>query len=263
MSRQRRIALVACVVLVGLTIGTAVALPALRRSHAAAAAVPQDQPGPVLLVPGFGGERAALEPLANRLRVGGRKVQVVVLPGTGNGDLREQAKALGTAAKDALARTGAPSVDVVGYSAGGVVARLWVRFYGGAALARRVVTLGSPHHGTELAGLASLTSSTSCPAACRQLAPGSDLLDKLNRGEETPAGPRWVSLWSDDDQVVTPPDSARLAGAVDIVLQQVCPGRRVEHDQLPIDTLVLSIVAAEVGAAPVVSLRAADCARLT
>ncbi|MBW3609709.1 MAG: hypothetical protein KY463_15490, partial [Actinobacteria bacterium] len=70
---------------------------------------------------------------------------VVRLPGDATGDLRASAELLCAAADAALA-SGAPSVDVIGYSAGGVVARLWV----GARPqdVRRVVTLGSPHHGT-------------------------------------------------------------------------------------------------------------------
>ncbi|PZS33971.1 MAG: lipase [Pseudonocardiales bacterium] len=262
MSLQRRIALVAAVVVLGLTVGIALAAAAVDRSRSAASAVPQDRPGPVLLVPGYGGDGRALGRLATRLRSAGRDAQVVALPGDGTGDLREQAKALGTAAKAALARTGAGSVDVVGYSAGGIVTRLWIRSYGGAALTRRVVTLGSPHHGTDLAGLASAIQPGACPTACRQLAPGSDLLNSLNSGDETPAGPRWVSLWSTSDQVVTPPDSARLSGAVDIVLQDVCSGVRVEHGELPTNPLVQAIVLSEVAATPVVTPRPGDCAGL-
>ncbi|MEP6696855.1 MAG: lipase [Pseudonocardiales bacterium] len=261
MSRRRLIAgLISAVVVLGVVIGVALTIAGSR--HPTPAAAPQDRPGPVLLVPGYGGEGSGLLPLAARLRSQGRLAEVITLPGIGTGDLREQAKTLGAAAKAALARTGAASVDVVGYSAGGVVARLWTKSYGGAALARRIITVGSPHHGTDLAGLASALDSASCPAACQQLSPGSSLLGALNRGDETPAGPRWVSLWSTNDQVVTPPDSARLSGALNVVLQDVCPHVRVEHGELPASPLVESIVLADLGAAAVTAPQAGECGRL-
>jgi triacylglycerol lipase len=53
-------------------------------------------------------------------------VTLVDPPSGGTGDLRTQAQVLGTSAKSAIARAHAESVDVIGYSAGGVVARLWV-----------------------------------------------------------------------------------------------------------------------------------------
>ena len=81
----------------------------------------------------------------------------------------------------------ADSVDIIGYSAGGVVARLYVRDEGGASVVRRVLTLGSPHHGTDVAALAE-EAAGGCPKACEQLATGSDLLRRLNAGDETPEG---------------------------------------------------------------------------
>ena len=221
-------------------------------------AVAQNQPGPVLLVPGYGGSTSSLSSLAGALRHGSKDVTIVSLPGDGTGDLRAQAQTLGRAATAALARTQAASVDVVGYSAGGVVARLWVRDYGGAAVARRVVTLGSPQHGTRLAELGALLPAA-CPTACQQLAPDSDLLASLNRGDETPAGPQFYSIWTTDDNVVTPPDSARLTGAVNLTVQSVCAAADVSHGDLPRDRLVQAIVAADlVGGAPV-SPTTADC----
>lgn len=142
----------------GCTAVTAVAIAAsvfvLTRSATPTKPVSQGTAGPVLLVPGYGGSTTALDSLASVLRAGGKDVTVLALPGDARGDLGAQAAALGVAAAKTLDRTGAASVDVVGYSAGGVVARLWVRQHGGAARARRVISLGSPQHGTDLASLA-------------------------------------------------------------------------------------------------------------
>jgi triacylglycerol lipase len=228
----------------------------------APARVSQAEPGPVFLVPGYGGGTGGLERLATRLRAAGHDATVLPLPGNGTGDLRDQAAALDVAVRSALAQ-GAPSVDVVGYSAGGLVARLWARDHGGAAVARRVVTLGSPHHGTDLAALAGLIAPGSCPLACRQMAPTSPLLARLDRGDETPAGPRWVSIWSDQDQVVTPPATARLAGALDVVVQSVCPGRRVGHGDLPTDVMVENLVVRMLGPALPTAPGRAACSALS
>jgi triacylglycerol esterase/lipase EstA (alpha/beta hydrolase family) len=247
--------LVAAAVLIGV-------LVALRADPPARPVpVAQDRPGPVLLVPGYGGSVTGLTVLAGRLRTAGKDAAVVALPDNAQGDLGEQAKALAAAARAALRRTGASSVDVVGYSAGGVVARLWAKDYGGAAVARRIVTLGSPQHGTALAALGSLVSGA-CPLACQQLVPTSALLTALNTRPELPAGPVFVSLWSSRDEVVLPPDSARLTGAVNIEIQQVCPDSVVSHAQLPTDPLVAAMVLSELSSAPARALTAADCAGL-
>ena len=218
----------------------------------------QDVAGPVLLVPGYGGSTSALEVLAGRLRDAGKDAVVVALPGDGTGDLREAARALATVADKAIA-AGAPSVDVVGYSAGGVVVRDWVRELGGDRKARRVITLGSPHHGTKLAALGAAFVPGACPTACEQLVPGSSLLNKLNGGDETPAGPQWVSVWTTQDETVTPPESAHLDGAEDIVLQSVCPGLAVSHSDLPRIALVTRIVLDSVQTGPVLPPSKADC----
>lgn len=203
-------------------------------------AAPQDRPGPVLLVPGYGGGAGPLEVLAEALRRAGRTATVVQLPDGGTGDLRAAADAVDDAADMVLAGSPAPSVDVVGYSAGGVVARLWAQDSGDRV--RRVVTLGAPHHGTTVAALGAALAPRSCPVACRQLVPGSPLLEQLNADDETPEGPGWLSVWTEQDQVVTPPESARLDGAVNVALQQLCPGVQVTHGQLPTLPLVHGLV---------------------
>jgi triacylglycerol esterase/lipase EstA (alpha/beta hydrolase family) len=243
-ARRRLVLAVAGVLVLGAVVG---AMALLLSRDPAVQPVPQATPGPVLLVPGYGGSTTALEALAEELRAQGRDAVVVSLPGHGYGDLGGQAEALGKAAVLEQQRTGARSVDVVGFSAGGVVARAWVRDHGGAGLARRIVTLGSPHHGTDLAGLAGDLAGDSCPVACQQLEPDSDFLRHLNAGDETPVGPLWVSIWTTDDKTVVPPTSADLAGALDFSIQSVCPGLRVAHGALPPTHAVIDAVLRESG----------------
>lgn len=228
------------------------------RAHAGRPPGPaQDRPGPVLLVPGYGGSTGSLDLLASQIRASGRSATVLNLPGAGTGSLIADAALLNAAVNRAL-QHGAPSVDVIGYSAGGVVALIWARRDGGAARARRIITLGSPFHGTELAAAAQAFVPGACPAACRQLVPGSTLLAGLDL--TNPAGlPRWLSLWTTDDVVVTPPDSARLAGAIDVPVQAVCPTLNISHSQLPTSPVVVGMVLQALGRSPLQQPSAADC----
>jgi len=259
MSPRRR-AVVAAGALLAVVVVVLALVRATRADDAAdGAPAPQDRPGPVVLIPGYGGGTAALGVLGRTLEAAGRRVVLVPTAGGGTVDLRVQAREVDRVVAGLVA-AGAPSVDVVGYSAGGVVARIWVAEDGGAHLARRVVTLGSPHHGTSVAELGGLVAPDSCPAACRQLIPGSDLLDRL---PETVPGPRYASLWTAHDDVVTPPESARLSGAVNVPLQAVCADDTVDHARLPTDPLVVGIVLRAVGAAPLTAPPApAECGAL-
>ncbi len=239
MSPSRRLLLQALALLAAILVGFLLLARVLETEPLPGRAAAQDALGPVLLVPGYGGSTGALEVLATSLRTAGRDARIVPLPGDGRGDLRESAAVLKAAADAALA-AGAPSLDLIGYSAGGVTARLYAKENAGDV--RRVVTLGSPHHGTKIAALGIALSPGTCPTACQQLAPGSDLLDGLNDDDETPAGPQWLALWTEQDETVTPPESARLDGAVNVSLQGLCPGLQVSHSALPTGPVVRSLV---------------------
>lgn len=255
---RRRLVLGAAVLVAAAVVATIV-VSVTGRGGSTAAPVPQGSAGPVVLVPGYGGSTTGVSDLAKVLRAHGKDATVFDLPGSGTGDLDAQAVDLGHTVRRVLQRTGAPSVDVVGYSAGGVVARLWVRNHGGSGEARRIITLGSPQHGTGVAALAGSALPGACPTACRQLAPNSALLDALNSGDETPAGPRFVSIWTTHDDVVLPPDSASLNGALDFTVQSVCPNDPVLHSGLPTDPRVQSIVLAELAPGPPVTLTPSRC----
>lgn len=261
--RRRRILGIAvtAIVLAGAA-GIAVAVsrggqPGQERGAGRRAAPAQTRPGPVLLVPGYGGGTGSLDSLAGRIRATGRVATVVTMPGPGTGSLVADAAVLNAAVNDALAR-GAPSVDVVGYSAGGVVALIWARRDDGIARARRIITLGAPFHGTSLAAAAQAFVPGACPVACQQLIPGSSLLGSLDVAHA--AGlPRWLSLWTTDDQVVTPPASARLPGAIDVPVQSVCPSVSISHSQLPTSPEVTAMVLQALGTSPLRKPTAALC----
>ncbi len=255
--QRRRLALV-LIGLAGVLVLALAATLVVRLTRPTAAPVPQDQPGPVLLVPGYGGRVESLDPLVAALRSAGRDVRIVPRLGDGTGDLDAEAEHLADVADQTLSETDAPSVDVIGYSAGGVVARLWVRDHGGDAQARRVLTLGSPHHGTSQAALGRELAG-GCPRACEQLVPDSDLLRRLNAGDETPDGPQWATVRSRGDQVVTPVDSAALEGAVNILVQDVCPGASVSHGELPGTPVTLAALDAVLGVGPPVAMARGAC----
>jgi hypothetical protein len=245
--RRRAVVLAAALLAAATAAALAVPWVADRTGGGRGGVADPARPGPVLLVPGYGGGTGSLEALAGRIRAAGRAATVVPPPGDGTGDLRAQAAALDRAVAAKLAG-GAPSVDLVGFSAGGVVARVWAQEHDGPARARRIVTLGSPHHGARIAAAGAVAVPGACPAACQQLAPGSRLLADLDSPVPTP--PAWLSLWTVDDETVTPPESARLPGAVNVALQAVCPTARPGHGGLPRDPTVTRIVLDALGAAP-------------
>lgn len=129
--------------------------------------------------------------------------------------------------------TGAARVMIVAHSMGGLVARAHARRYGTSRVAR-IVTIGTPHHGSLEAWLSMGTS-------LAQLRPGSAWLAELDR-EPLPAVPI-VSIWSWHDSMVVPQTSARLAGSVDVPLVGI------GHNALLGDGAVFARVEAEIAAA--------------
>ena len=241
-----------------LCVAVAAVVAGIRLSRGQPKPVP-GRPGAVLLVPGYGGSTTSLDELAARIRSAGRTATVVRLAGDGTGDLTVQAQVLGGYVDRAVGAGSGP-VTIIGYSAGGVVAWLWDVDYGGAAQAGTIITLGSPLHGAQIASVGAGYDPAECPVACEQLVPGSALLAGLQRSAQP--RPPWLSLWSTDDLTVRPPDSARLAGAVNVPLQSVCPGVDIQHGQLPTAPLVVGIVLRALASGHVSAPAPGSCAAL-
>jgi triacylglycerol esterase/lipase EstA (alpha/beta hydrolase family) len=130
-----------------------------------------------------------------------------------------------------LAATGAHQVIIVGHSMGGLVARAYLSRHG-AAKVRRIITIGTPHHG-------SLHAYLFPGVALSQMRPGNAWLERLSAA--TPrGGPHIVSLWSWHDSMVTPQTSCVLEGAENVALTGI------GHNALLSDTGVQRRVAAEI-----------------
>jgi triacylglycerol lipase len=191
---------------------------------------------PIILVHGYGGTPASMGTLAAVLRHDGRTVISVALPQHGEAEINREAHAVA----DAVDRTGAAKVDLVGFSAGSIVVRTYLYSTAGRSKARRVVLLGAPDHGTKLASLALSTDPSLCLDACRELTRGSGFLRALNSRASSSTAPITV-IWTRDDKVVTPPDSAVLPGASNVEVQSVCRDAVLPHGDLVTDPLSIGL----------------------
>lgn len=192
---------------------------------------------PILLVHGLVGNRSIFRLLrrALRRRGFGRVLTVNYSPFTY--DVRSAAATLARLVERTCEETGYERVHVVGHSLGGVVARYYVQRMGGDARVHTLCTLGSPHAGTVTARL---LPTRLAPALVRQLRPGSSLMTEL--AEPAPGcRTRFVSFWSDLDQLIVPKRSARLDHP-DLTVRNVLL-RGVGHMSLPIDRRVVHEIA--------------------
>jgi pimeloyl-ACP methyl ester carboxylesterase len=179
---------------------------------------------PILLVHGLVDNRSIFTLLRRALhrRGFGRVLTLNYSPFTQ--DVRSAAARLERLVERTCAETGYERVHVVGHSLGGLVARYYVQRMGGDSRVHTLVTLGSPHSGTNAAYLLP-------QRLVRQLRPGSELMQEL----AAPAAgcrTRFVAYWSDLDQLIVPKRSAKLEHA-DLQVRNVLL-RGVGHMSLPI-----------------------------
>ncbi|MEU5371125.1 alpha/beta fold hydrolase [Streptomyces sp. NPDC005951] len=155
---------------------------------------------PVVLLHGFIDNRSAFLVLRRTLtRHGRRLASLNYSPLTR--DVRTAAELLGRHVEEICARTGHDRVDIVGHSLGGLVARYYVQRLGGDRRVRTLVTLGTPHGGTAVAPGAGVH------PIVRQMRGGSSVIEEL-RGPAPGCRTRFVSFWSELDQVMVPVETA-------------------------------------------------------
>ena len=160
------------------------------------------------------------------------------------GPIRESAAELAAFVDDVLGATGATEVDVIGHSQGGMMPRWYLKFLGGAAKVNALIGLSPSNHGTDLNGLAPLYTATlggrgHC-RACDDQMTGSEFLAELNEGGDTVPGVAYTVIQTQYDRVVTPYESAFLAGpaVTNILLQDQCVLDFSDHANVAYDPIV-------------------------
>lgn len=162
----------------------------------------------ILLQHGYAHSGAVWAQTARELERRGYRVYTIDQPMFGPIDT--MADRLALRIQEVLRATGAAHLTLVAHSMGGLIARACLRRHGTAAI-KRLITLGSPHHGTRHAVLAGGSNG-------RQMRIGSDWLKQLAR--ETIQVP-CTSIYSVHDTVISPQSSSHLEGVHNVVLKNI------------------------------------------
>lgn len=154
-----------------------------------------------------------------------------------------------------MTRRAGRRIAVAGISQGGLLTRIaltyWPSLRGKVADA---VSIAGTQHGSNVQpkDRKPCGPKSPCPPAVWQQAAGSHLLRTLNRrGDETPGPTSWTTIRSATDETVQPqtgrhPTSA-LTGATNILIQTICPGRKVSHIGGALDSVTFAAIADAIG----------------
>ncbi|MFF0491488.1 esterase/lipase family protein [Nocardia sp. NPDC004068] len=183
-----------------------------------------------------------------------------LLPGAyGTGDIPTSAKQLSTFVDRVLSATGAPQVDIIGWSQGGSMTNYYTKYEGGGTKVKNLITYGATHHGTTLDGIGALGRAINnfgidvlgpislvVGVSGIQQTVGSDFINKLNANGDTVSGINYTVVGTRYDEITTPYDSTFLTagpGATvhNITLQDDCGIDLSDHLTMMYSPRALSI----------------------
>ena len=202
-----------------------------------------EHPQPVVLVHGTFEDMAQnWATLSPALRAQGYCVYALNYGDRATGPIQDSAAELEEFVGNVRELTGARKVDMVGHSQGGMMPRYYIKNLGGVSEVDDLVGLAPSNHGTTIAD----ENDPLC-AACAQQAAGSEFLQRLNRGNETPGPISYTQIATRYDEVVIPYTSAFLDGAParlnsNITLQDYNPANAALHNTIYNDPDALTLV---------------------
>ena len=229
-----------------------------------------DHPEPVVLVHGLSGNKATNWPTYAPLLHNEGYCVFALTYGTsdqapeqfrsvfgGFTAIEESAEELKAFVSEVLAATGAAKVDILGHSEGTVMPAYYAKFLGGDQFIDDYVSLAPLWHGTNVAGLATL-SQLGTPygftpamfalfegsfASGSQLLTGSEFFTKLRSGG-TPAVPgiTYTNIVTKYDELVVPYTSGIEPGMSNHVVQKYCVLDLGEHFAIASDPVAAQLV---------------------
>jgi triacylglycerol lipase len=158
---------------------------------------------PILLIHGAIENHAIFTVMERALRRRGFQALTAYDYGLLTQHIPRAAAQLGEFIKKLSTVTGYERIHVIGHSLGGLIARYYVQRLGGDSCVHTLVTLATPHQGTQLAHTAPLL------PLVRQLTPSSSVIREL--AEPAPGcHTRFIAFHSDIDPLIVPSRNARL-----------------------------------------------------
>lgn len=202
---------------------------------------------PVVIVPGWGltcGVSPPFEwlPWKNAfLRRGYSESDVAIFGFERCDAIPASAEKLSGFVEDLLEETGAHEIDIVAHSMGSLIARWCVVFGSCGDVTVNFVSLAGANQGTELAHF--------CPIqfwseACGAMTPGSEVLQTLNAGDQTPGEIRWQTYVSWCESVILPNSYVALEGAENHLVNHC-----VMHDDWKRDYQTIPLILDSLGVA--------------
>ncbi|MBU4193665.1 MAG: alpha/beta fold hydrolase [Actinobacteria bacterium] len=161
---------------------------------------------PVIIVPGWGSPMFQMDWVARHLESEGLATIKLKVPRLAVGDMRESAEVLAREVERLRSENGVGKVNLVGYSLGGLIARIYLQELDGYRNLNRTVFVGAPQDGVYIGYLGAFTKSG------RQVRRGSPFMRDLNMSGPCDCGERrCLSIYLTRDGTIVPSESARLA----------------------------------------------------